>query len=340
MNQNQNKEDAKLGIIRFPLFAYYWKQSETELSHTVALNVPDPMFLVCDIDEQLSNENMNSEIIENSTNNNSLKNFSDEQTESAKEEAQNEIQNGVQNETQNNEVTSDQINQAILPKIENSKAQSEELESQFSSFQDVIQENESYTVFHDFNSGSSEDGNAREDLNEIEVLESTSVKENTKDMRKKAKSGSKKKGEQALSKANDKKSKLRIKAKSNEKQTKTKAKTSVVHQSPKVVQEDSEQNFCNWLISLDASTSGAKKLKPIKESRKPAKKPKSKSTEVDPAIRESAILGKAVASETLAQVLYSQGHKEEAIEMLEKLLAQNPEKSSTFAALIEKIKKS
>lgn len=46
-----------------------------------------------------------------------------------------------------------------------------------------------------------------------------------------------------------------------------------------------------------------------------------------------------IISETLAQLLEAQGHVQRAIEMYERLSLQNPEKSSSFAAKIEELKK-
>jgi hypothetical protein len=52
----------------------------------------------------------------------------------------------------------------------------------------------------------------------------------------------------------------------------------------------------------------------------------------------SLTLGEEIVSETLARLLARQGHKEEAIEMYEKLIVKYPEKGATFAAALQKLK--
>jgi tetratricopeptide (TPR) repeat protein len=45
-----------------------------------------------------------------------------------------------------------------------------------------------------------------------------------------------------------------------------------------------------------------------------------------------------VVTETLAQILIKQGHKQKAIEVYEKLMLQNPNNSAFFAAQIEQLR--
>ncbi len=62
--------------------------------------------------------------------------------------------------------------------------------------------------------------------------------------------------------------------------------------------------------------------------------------ESDKQIEKSLEFSNALISETLANIILQQGHKQKALEMYEKLILKNPEKSAYFAALIEKIKNS
>ena len=55
-------------------------------------------------------------------------------------------------------------------------------------------------------------------------------------------------------------------------------------------------------------------------------------------VDKSLIPDASIATETLAKILALQGRKEEAILMFEKLKLQMPEKSTFFAAEIEKLK--
>lgn len=96
-------------------------------------------------------------------------------------------------------------------------------------------------------------------------------------------------------------------------------------------------DFYSWLRSLTEETpnEGAKAKKPEKV-KKPAKSPKESKPKSDAEL--SLKLGEEIVSETLARLLARQGHKEEAIEMYEKLIRKFPQKGSTFAAAIEKLK--
>jgi len=62
--------------------------------------------------------------------------------------------------------------------------------------------------------------------------------------------------------------------------------------------------------------------------------------ESDKQIEKSLEFSNALISETLANIILQQGHKQKALEMYGKLILKNPEKSAYFAALIEKIKNS
>lgn len=89
---------------------------------------------------------------------------------------------------------------------------------------------------------------------------------------------------------------------------------------------NSPKHFLDWLRSMDA-LEGSKLLKKRK------KKSKIQAI-IDKSIEEPV----GVISESYALILARQGHIEKAIEMLHQLSLKNPEKSSYFAAQIEKFK--
>ncbi len=84
------------------------------------------------------------------------------------------------------------------------------------------------------------------------------------------------------------------------------------------------------------------KVNPIAENHsEPAQVTKDqKLQDTDQLIARSVEFNQNIASESLATLWASQGKITEAISVFEKLAAENPEKSTTFAAKIEKLKSS
>jgi hypothetical protein len=95
-------------------------------------------------------------------------------------------------------------------------------------------------------------------------------------------------------------------------------------------------DFYEWLEEL--------KLPDAPEVKKPRTR-KVKARTVDKDLEETKMiaenslkLGEEIVSETLARLLARQGHREEAIEMYQKLILKYPEKEATFAAALQKLK--
>lgn len=118
------------------------------------------------------------------------------------------------------------------------------------------------------------------------------------------------------------------------------AQNQVVENSTGLVSKRNAKNldFYQWLEELQAGPKTAKRQKPPLESKLPLKTEATKGSETLKIIESSLTLKEEVISETLAKLLARQGHKQEAISMYEKLMLKFPEKGSTFATAIEKLK--
>ncbi|MBK8298564.1 MAG: hypothetical protein IPK91_15055 [Saprospiraceae bacterium] len=97
-------------------------------------------------------------------------------------------------------------------------------------------------------------------------------------------------------------------------------------------------DFYQWLEELHSGPKTVKRQKTATESKLPLKTETSPASETRKVIESSLTLKEEVISETLAKLLARQGHKQEAIAMYEKLMLKFPEKGSTFATAIEKLK--
>lgn len=97
-------------------------------------------------------------------------------------------------------------------------------------------------------------------------------------------------------------------------------------------------DFYQWLEELQSGPKTVKRQKTATESKLPLKIDPTPVSETRKVIESSLTLKEEVISETLAKLLARQGHKQEAIAMYEKLMLKFPEKGSTFATAIEKLK--
>jgi len=97
-------------------------------------------------------------------------------------------------------------------------------------------------------------------------------------------------------------------------------------------------DFYEWLEELHSGPKSPKKQKLPVEAKLPLKTKSDPIWDTQKAIETSLTLKEEVISETLAKLLAKQGHKQEAIGMYEKLMLKFPEKGSTFASAIEKLK--
>lgn len=100
-----------------------------------------------------------------------------------------------------------------------------------------------------------------------------------------------------------------------------------------------EMDFYQWLESLQTVDKNQTKTKTAKTSKSQSgRHPSNAELETKKVIASSVELGDEIVSETLAKLLARQGHKSEALEMYQKLIQKYPEKHSTFATAIEKLK--
>jgi hypothetical protein len=103
-------------------------------------------------------------------------------------------------------------------------------------------------------------------------------------------------------------------------------------------------NFYEWLEELKVSVPGGsieeqKSIKPkVGRQKTKISKPAQQTADAKTVAENSLKLGEEIVSETLARLLARQGHKEDAVEMYQKLILKYPEKEATFAAAIQKFK--
>jgi len=158
-----------------------------------------------------------------------------------------------------------------------------------------------------------------ENTKDAEILANQSISSESDNIKKEQKKKKKKK----LSNTKDQSDILKKKKEKKKKKMRKEEKAGTASQNK-------PDNFMEWL-SLQ---------KPLKESmisKKQKKKKKKKLSEAERLAAESLKMSDTVVSESYANLLAKQGYKEQAIEMYKKLILKNPEKSSYFAAEIQKL---
>ncbi|MEE9437784.1 MAG: hypothetical protein V3V14_02210 [Saprospiraceae bacterium] len=177
-----------------------------------------------------------------------------------------------------------------------------------------------------------------------DVLESTvnskvkknKVKELEKATKKKRKKNKKKvKGEKKSKRKSKEKNKRKGKKK-KEHQVKVVYVETAVNQLTENNDIEGVSSFSNWL--LDKEPINDKPVK-MKDKKKKSKKSKKKKNKVLKIAKDSIKKSEMLISEPLAGILANQGHKKKAKKMYKQLSLIFPEKSSYFAAQIEKLKK-
>jgi len=103
---------------------------------------------------------------------------------------------------------------------------------------------------------------------------------------------------------------------------------------------DGVSNYTSWLLDQESVNGEKNNIVAVsKKSKGKGKKKKKKKSKVLQVAKDSVKKSDLIISEPLAAILASQGHKKKAKKMYEQLSLIFPEKSSYFAAQIDKLKK-
>ncbi len=131
----------------------------------------------------------------------------------------------------------------------------------------------------------------------------------------------------------------------HKKSKKSKKKTSDSHLVKKNKKKSNKKpdfqysDFSRWLSDLvPLSESNTEELASKPKKKKKKKKGKKKLSKVELSAKQSITLTDDIASETLATILASQGHIEEAIDMYYKLIIMFPEKAASLNIKIDELR--